>query len=183
MGLVKCKRTTKATIWFWKIELTDIHIVVRMEGANNQLDQTGMKYVLYQLDKMMGLPTSGKSQHNGMHYQYGGKLLCLHKWSKRARLLLAYLKSSICRMTYSENHWSNEYILMGYLHNILIPYHVLAIELVTLANKLVTLAQKFAIIRLSSRNQLLITKGISFIMKSYAWYILTRVNNSGEESV
>jgi len=25
-------------------------------------------------------------------------------------------------LTYSENHWSNEHTMMGYLHNILIPY-------------------------------------------------------------
>ena len=25
-------------------------------------------------------------------------------------------------LTYSENHWSNEHTIMGYLHNIRIPY-------------------------------------------------------------
>ena len=25
-------------------------------------------------------------------------------------------------LTYSENHWSNEHTMMGYLHDILIPY-------------------------------------------------------------
>ena len=29
---------------------------------------------------------------------------------------------SDCYLTYTENHWANEYTMMRYLHNILFPY-------------------------------------------------------------
>jgi len=143
MGLVKRKGTTKAKVLppdFEKLKkqfLSDIRTIVAMESIPKELiinwDQTGMKYVPVsdwtfeqkgakrveiaglgdkrQITVLMSCAMDGKLLPTQVVYA-GKTPACLPK--------IKYPEN--WHLTYSENHWSNEHTMMGYLHNILIPY-------------------------------------------------------------
>ena len=143
MNLVKRKGTTKVKVFpsnFEKLKkqfLLDVRTVVAMEEIPKELiinwDQTGMKYVpvsnwtfeekgakrveiaglddKHQITVLLSCTMDGKLLPTQVIYA-GKTPACLPKVQYPADWYL----------TYSENHWSNEHTMMGYLHNILIPY-------------------------------------------------------------
>ena len=143
MGLVKRKGMTKVKVLpsdFEKVKrqfLFDVHTIVAMESIPKELiidwDQTGMKYVpvsdwtfeekgtkrveiaglddKWQITILMSCAMDGKLLPTQVIYA-GKTPACLSKVECPKDWYL----------TYSENHWSNEHTMMGYLHNILLPY-------------------------------------------------------------
>ena len=143
MNLVKRKGTTTVKVLpsdFEKLEkqfLSDIRSIVAMEDIPKQLiinwDQTGMKYVPVsnwtfeekgtkrveiaglddkrQITVLLSCTRDGKLLPTQVIYA-GKTPACLPKGDIPTDWYL----------TYSENHWANEHTMMGYLHNILLPY-------------------------------------------------------------
>lgn len=143
LNMVKRKGTTAAKILptdFEKVKkqyLSDICSMVIMEDIPEDLvinwDQTGLKYVPVsdwtfaekgskrveiaglddkrQITVLLTCTLSGKLLPTQVIYA-GKTPACLPK--------VTYPKDWY--LTYTENHWSNEQTMLGYLHNILIPY-------------------------------------------------------------
>ena len=133
MNLVKRKETTAVKVLpsnFEKLKkqfLTDVCSTIVMEDIPEELiinwDQTGFKYVPVSNCEIAGL--DDKRQLTVMlSYTMKGKLLPTQVIyaGKTPACLPKVDYPNDWYLIYTENHWSNEQTMMGYLHNILIPY-------------------------------------------------------------
>ena len=143
MNLVKRKGTTKIKVLpsdFEKLKkqfLSDIRSIVAMEDIPKELiinwDQTGMKYVpvsnwTFEEKGTKRIEIAGLDDKR----QITVLLSCTMDGNLLPTQVIYAGKTPACLpkdgiptdwyLTYSENHWANEHTMMGYLHNILLPY-------------------------------------------------------------
>ena len=140
---MKQKGTTEAKVLpsnFEKLKgqfLSDIHTIVAMGSIPKKLiinwDQTGMKCVavsnwIFEEKGAKWVKIAGLGDKRQitvlLSCTMDGKLLPTQViyTGKTPASLSKVQHPQNCYFTYSENHWSNEHTMMGYLHNILIPY-------------------------------------------------------------